>query len=134
MPDEFGRTSVGPRRETPGASPPPSSCPNCDILRTRVDDLAFEGPDGADAEGGRKLQLAEVYVTALYRARSSGHRYTSHQLGPQGVALLRVLRAHGGGVGVYAPVTFESKLCITVLTIPGIAVFGTPSRSSPTCP
>lgn len=97
------------------------SCPNCDILRTRVDDLAFEGPAGADAEGRRKLQLAEVYV--MYRAKleTDAPRTNWDHKGSLFFAFT-VLTAVG--YGNYAPVTFESKLCITVLTIPGIAVFG----------
>lgn len=97
------------------------SCPNCNILRTRVDDLVFQGPAGTDAEGRRKLQLAEVY--AMYRAKlESDVPQTNWDFKGSLFFAFTVLTAVG--YGNYAPVTYESKLCITVLTIPGIAVFG----------
>ena len=97
-----------------------ASCPNCHLLVKKLDDLQFSGPVGEDAAGKRKIQAAEIYQ--MYRTQLEQIEPATHwdQSGSLFFAFT-VLTAVG--YGSYAPVAFESKLAITVATIPGIVIF-----------
>ena len=100
-----------------------SSCPNCHLL-CKLDDLRFSGPAGEDAAGKRNMQAAEIYQ--MYRTQLEGIESSTHW-GAGDLCLLR-LRQRTTSTAIehtpsYAPVAFESKLAITVATIPGIVIF-----------
>ena len=97
-----------------------ASCPNCHLLVKKLDDLQFSGPVGEDAAGKRKIQAAEIYQmyrTQLEQIEPKTHWDRSGSLFFAFTVLTAV------GYGSYAPVAFESKLAITVATIPGIVIF-----------
>ena len=97
-----------------------ASCPNCHLLVKKLDDLQFSGPVGEDAAGKRKIQAAEIYQmyrTQLEQIEPSTHWDQSGSLFFAFTVLTAV------GYGSYAPVAYESKLAITVATIPGIVIF-----------
>ena len=97
-----------------------AACPNCHLLVRKLDGLRFSGPAGENAADKRTLQAAEIYQmyrTQLERIEPSTHWDVAGSLFFAFTVLTAV------GYGSYAPVAFESKLAITVATIPGIVIF-----------
>ena len=97
-----------------------SSCPNCHLLVAKLDDLRFSGPAGEDAAGKRNMQAAEIYQ--MYRTQLEGIESSTHW-DVSGSLFFAFTVLTAVGYGSYAPVAFESKLAITVATIPGIVIF-----------
>ena len=96
------------------------SCPNCHLLVAKLDDLRFSGPAGEDAAGKRNMQAAEIYQ--MYRTQLEGIELSTHW-DVSGSLFFAFTVLTAVGYGSYAPVAFESKLAITVATIPGIVIF-----------
>ncbi len=97
-----------------------AACPNCHLLVRKLDGLRFSGPAGENAADKRTLQAAEIYQ--MYRTQLERIEPSTHwDVGGSLFFAFTVLTAVG--YGSYAPVAFESKLAITVATIPGIVIF-----------
>ena len=75
----------------------------------------------ADAAGERYLQLAELYIH--YKARSEAE-VPEPEWTRSGSLFFAFTTLTAIGFGSPAPVTNQAKLLITILAIPGIAVFG----------
>jgi hypothetical protein len=104
-----------------------ADCPNCVRLQSPVQGLAFPLPSDAnnasyhDPSSQRFVQLAEVYLT--YSDRIAAGVPASNWNVPSALYFVCTILTTIG-YGNFAPSTNASKVALTVLSIPGIAVFG----------
>ena len=98
-----------------------ASCPNCNMLRKKITDLAFHAPSNASAAGDHVLQLAEVYETYASKVETS---MPTQNWTWEGSLFFAFTVLTTVGYGSFAPEYDASKLAITVLIVPGIVAFG----------
>ena len=113
-------------------------CPNCNRLADKIRDMEFlvhgttvagaamgasssQSNATADAAGARYLQLAELYVH--YKARQES-TVPEPEWTRSGSIFFAFTTLAAIGFGSPSPVTSQSKFVITILAIPGIAIFG----------
>ena len=112
-------------------------CPNCHILRRRVNGLEYWAfapeqdlkvdsvpvlqADDLDPNGERFMQAAELYV--LYKTRQEA-KIPAVNWNFSGAFYFAFTVFTTVGYGTYQPVTMASKLCLIVFIIPAICLFG----------
>tara|TARA_B110000977_G_C11089318_1_gene496087 strand:- start:6120 stop:8117 length:1998 start_codon:yes stop_codon:yes gene_type:complete len=99
------------------------TCPNCHLLTVSLQQLQFMGSAGIETgvdSTNRQIQLAELYT--MYHNRLEVIAPKTHW-DSRGSLFFAFTVLTAVGYGSYVPAAVQSKIAITIATIPGIVIF-----------